>query len=68
MRQLRDMQERENRALLNARICRDQCCNLKKRIRQLEEEKECVRYFWRNKVLEGQSRAGKMLKLSLGKK
>ena len=65
--QLQDMQKRENRALLSARLYRDQCCNLRRRIQQLEEEKEGVRYFWRNQVLEGQSRGGKMLKLSLEK-
>ena len=65
--QLQDMRERENRALLSARLYRDQCCRLRQHIRQLEEEKEGVRYFWRNRVLEGQSRGGKMLKLSLEK-
>lgn len=33
------MQERENRALLSARIYRNQCSTLRRRIRELEEEK-----------------------------
>ena len=65
--QMRDMRERENRALLSARIYRNRCSTLRRRIRELEEEKEGVRYFWRNQVLEGQSRGGSMLKLSLEK-
>lgn len=66
--QMQEMQQRENRALLGERLCRDQCSNLKKRIRELEDEKEAVRYFWRNQVLEGQSRGGKILKQSLLRK
>ena len=63
--QFRNMQARESRALLSARLYRDRCSSLKQRIRELEVEKEGVRYFWRNQVLEGQSRGGKMVKLSL---
>ena len=68
MRQMRDMQKRENKALLGAGLYHDQCSTLTKHIRSLEEEKEAVQYFWRNQVLEGQSRGGIMLKLSLEKK
>ena len=63
--QMDDMRRRENTALQSARLYRDRCTELKQHIRKLETEKEAVRYFWRNKVLEGQSRAGKIVKLSI---
>ena len=59
--------KKENNALFQARFYRNRCAELKKRIRELEYEKEGVRYFWRNQILEGQSRAGKMLKLATNK-
>ena len=61
MAQMQDILARENTALQSARIYRDRCTDLKKRIRKLEEEKEEIRFFWRNKVLEGNSRGGKWL-------
>ena len=33
--------------------------------RELESEKEAVRYFWRNEVIEGQTRRAVMLRKSL---
>lgn len=62
--QLHEMLKNENHAILHARLYRDRCTELKQRCRQLENEKEAVRYFWRNKVLESQSRGGKMLMLA----
>ena len=59
--QLNDMLKLENKALFYARFYRDLCADLQQRCRQLENEKEKVRYFWRNKVLEGQTRSGKIL-------
>ena len=44
-----------------ARFFRDRCEQLNQKIRQLETEKG-VRYFWHNKVLEGNTRAGEILK------
>ena len=65
MAEMQDMLARENTALQSARIYRDRCTDLKKRIRELEEEKEGVRHFWRNKVLEGNSRGGKMVMMAI---
>ena len=65
--QFDNMRRRENAALRAARLYRDQCTELKQRVRELETEKEGVRYFWRNQVLEGQQRGGKMIKLSIAK-
>ena len=57
--------ERETKATNKAGIYRDKCTQLKQRCRELEEEKEGVRFFWRNKVIEGQSRAGMLVKLAI---
>ena len=65
--QIQSILKKENNALFQARFYRNRCAELKKRIRELEDEKEGVRYFWRNQILEGQSRAGKMLKLATNK-
>ena len=62
--QFQSVLEKENKALFQARFFRNRCAELEKRIRQLEDEKEGVRYFWRNQVLECQSRSGKLLKLA----
>ena len=63
--QMREMLESENQALFQARFFRDRCESLKQQIRQLQTEKEGVRYFWRNRVLEGYSRGGQLLKLAI---
>ena len=65
MAQMQDMLARENTALQSARIYRDRCTDKKYIIRELEEEKEVVRYFWRNKVFEGNSRGGKMVMMAI---
>ena len=62
--QLQDMLKKENEALFHARFYRDRCTYLEQRCRQLENDKEGIRYFWRNQVLESQSRGGKMLMMA----
>ena len=62
--QIQSILEKENKALFQVRFYRNRCAELNKRIRELEDEEEGVRYFWRNQVLEGQSHAGKILKLA----
>ena len=62
---IKDLSKREEKAINTARIYRDQCNELKIRCRELEEEKEGIRYFWRNKIMEEQSRSGKMIKLAV---
>lgn len=66
--QLKDMRAREKGALFKARFFRNKCTELHQRCRALQTEKEEVRFFWRNKLLEGQSRAGRMVNLSINKK
>ena len=63
--QLKEMLLKENEALSQARFFRDRCETLEQTIRQLQTEKEGVRYFWRNKVLEGNTRAGLILKSAI---
>lgn len=63
--QMKEMLQNENEALSQARFYRDKCESLEQRIRRLHTEKEGIRYFWRNKVLEGHSRAGQILKNAL---
>ena len=63
--QMKEMLQNENQALFQARFFRDRCESLEQKIRQLQTEKEGVRYFWRNRVLEGHSRAGQILKLAI---
>lgn len=59
-----------------ARYYRDRCSELQIKNKKLEaknmqiqalglQEKQKVRYFWRNQVLEGQSRSGRILKRAL---
>ena len=55
----------EKKALEQAALYRDKCTELEQKCRELQTEKEAVRYFWRNKLLEGQSHAAQMLKKSL---
>ena len=52
----------ERKALEQAVIFRDKCTELEQKCRELQTEKEAVRYFWRNKLVEGQSRAARMVK------
>lgn len=63
---LQEMLTKKNRAMFHAHFHRDRCIELKQRCRQLENEKEGVRYFWRNKIkfFESQSRGGKMLTMA----
>ena len=62
--QLQEMLKKENHAMFHARFYRDRCTELEQRCRQLENQKEGVRYFWRNKVFKSQSRGGKMLMMA----
>ena len=62
--QLQEMLKKENHALFHARFYRDSCTELEQRCRQLKNEKEGVRYFWQNKVLESQSRGDKILMMA----
>ena len=59
-----------------ARYYRDKCSELQIKNKKLEaknmqiqalglQEKQKVCYFWRNQVLEGQSRSGRILKRAL---
>lgn len=59
-----ELLKKENNALFQARFFRNRCSELEEQVRKLETEKEGIRFFWRNQVLEGQSRAGKILKLA----
>ena len=61
---VKDLCERDNQATRNASLYRDKCTQLEHR-RELEEEKEGVRYFWRNQIMEGQSRSGMLVKLAV---
>ena len=63
--QLKEMLRKENEALSQARFFRDRCETLEQTVRRLQTEKEGVRYFWRNKILEGNSRGGQILKLAI---
>ena len=59
---------KENKAIQQAKLYRDKCTQLEQQCRELETEKEAVHYFWRNKLVEGQTRAARMLKESLKSK
>ena len=63
--QMKELIHRQKDAEFHAKFFRDRCEQLNQKIRQLETEKEGVRYFWRNKVLEGNTRAGEILKLAI---
>lgn len=52
-------------ARLRCQMLLRKCDILEKRCWQLKEEKELVRYFWKNKVLEGQTRGGRILMTAL---
>ena len=58
-----------DQALLEAKEYRDLAERLQKEKRDVEQELtsriETVRDFWRNKIVEGESRAGKILRASL---
>ena len=58
-----------NQAVSGERHYRDAYGKLKIEYKKLEakalEEKETVRYFWRNEIIESQSRAGKLVHLAL---
>ena len=73
--QQRLLQEARNdrdKAMIEAKCYRDLAETLKKEKRELENElhtqTEIVRNFWRNKIFEGDSRGGKILRAALLKK
>ena len=51
------MRERIKRQVMHASIE----ISVKHRCRELEEEKEGVRYFWRNQIMEGEIRSGMLV-------
>ena len=61
--QISDILKKEYEALSQARFYRNCCDYVQMRIRELENEKEGIRFFWRNQI--GQSRAGRVLKLAV---
>ena len=63
--QLQERRKKENDALLAARVYRDKCTHLQQQCRQLKTEKEAIRYFWRNKLLEGHSRGGRLVSMAI---
>ncbi len=48
---------KENQALQAVRLYRDKCTELRNHCRDVETEKEAVRFFWRNQVIESRTRA-----------
>lgn len=71
-----ELASKEERAKEMVRFYRDRCSDLKCKILQIESEKmqlklqtahekNQIRHFWRNKVIEGQSRSGRILRLGL---
>ena len=67
--QLESARRNRDNALILARQYRniaEECQAEKRKIKhELEEKVELVRNFWRNKVVEGGSRSGKMLRAAL---
>ena len=63
--QMKELIHRQKDAEFHAKFFRDRCEQLNQKIKQLETEKQGVRYFWRNKVLESNTRAGEILKLAI---
>ena len=73
---LMEIKSSEERAKVLARYYRDRCADLKTKVVQLNSEKlqiklqsthekNQIRYFWRNKIIEGQSRSGRILRNGL---
>lgn len=71
-----EIKSSEERAKELARYYRDRCTDLQTKVVQLNSEKlqiklqtthekNQIRYFWRNKIIEGQSRSGRILRNSL---
>ena len=71
-----EIKSSEERAKEIARYYRDRCTSLKTKIALLNSEKSQIklqaiheknqiRYFWRNKIIEGQSRSGRILRNGL---
>ena len=67
---------KEEQAKEVARFYRDHCAQLKGEVLKIkstmaqlkaqnQHEKNQIHYFWRNKIIEGQSRSGRILRLGL---
>ena len=56
----------ESKAIRQAQIYRDKCATLERCCEDLKKETQAVRYFWRNQLMEGQSRSAKILGNALG--
>ena len=67
---------KEEQAQEVARFYQDHCAQLKTKVLKIkstmaqlkarnQHEKNQIRYFWRNKIIEGQSRSGRILRLGL---
>ena len=56
-----NIQQNERKAVEHAILLRNKCTELEQKCRDMETEKEAVRFFWRDKLLEGQSRAARIL-------
>lgn len=63
--EMKNLVYNETKAIEQARLYRDKCDKFEQQCRLLESEKEAVRCFWRNEVIEGQSRSAVMLRKSL---
>ena len=62
--QMNEMRKQENKALQAAHLLWVECVRLRQCVREKENEIEAVRYYWRNRVLESQTRSGRILKLA----
>lgn len=62
---MKNLLYKEEKAIQVAAVYRDKYTKLEQRNRDLETEKEALRHFWRNELIEGHTRAARMLKLSL---
>ena len=64
-----EIERQRDGAVRSAQLCRDIAEKLKTENRTLKEDMiqkvETQRDFWRNKILEGQSRSGRMVKMAL---
>lgn len=60
-----DIQCSKKRVYLRSQMLARKCDILERQCVQLRKEKELVRCFWKNKVLDGHTRAGQILMSSL---
>ena len=69
---LQEARNDRNKAMMEAKCYQELAETLKKEKRELENrlhtQTEVVRDFWRNKIIEGDSRGGRILRASLFRK